>query len=165
MHKGDCSNWKYLKKKKAGSRKRAKNFHALCASPTEMRRNPTRPLPPPALALLLLAGVAEGRLRNAKVLSREPAQAAAAEGKPATPKYSRQCALPAHLPCERPVARSPVKWSGYMERSLLGESHPPHMESGYVNVTAEDYLFYLFFGPHEAAPRCGSPSLRADAAP
>ena len=49
---------------------------------------------------------------------------------------------PRKIPCDQPTPRAPVEFpDGVVGRA----AHPFKMHSGYVNVTAEDYLFYWHF--------------------
>ena len=49
---------------------------------------------------------------------------------------------PRNIPCDRPTPRAVVDFpDGVVGRA----AHPFKMHSGYVNVTAEDYLFYWHF--------------------
>lgn len=54
------------------------------------------------------------------------------------------------LPCKEPVKRAPVKFPPEL---ILGGESNVEMYSGYVNVTATDYLFYWFAqARHDAVP-------------
>lgn len=76
--------------------------------------------------------------------------AAAAVAACALPAQARLTALhagcqawdrPGRKLCEDPVRRAPVNFPKHL---LLGKSIKSKMFSGYVNVTSEDFLFYLF---------------------
>eukprot|EP00316_Scyphosphaera_apsteinii_P008541 CAMPEP_0119301548 /NCGR_PEP_ID=MMETSP1333-20130426/3319_1 /TAXON_ID=418940 /ORGANISM="Scyphosphaera apsteinii, Strain RCC1455" /LENGTH=457 /DNA_ID=CAMNT_0007303661 /DNA_START=73 /DNA_END=1446 /DNA_ORIENTATION=- len=55
------------------------------------------------------------------------------------------------LPCAAPTRRAPVSFPLDITRGLA----PPidfEMESGYINVTSSDYLFYWYMGPRAGTP-------------
>ena len=62
-----------------------------------------------------------------------------------------EVATPSQLPCKEPITRAPVN---FPSQYLVGFEPVVDfvMESGYINVTAEDYLFYWFTGATSAAP-------------
>ena len=62
-----------------------------------------------------------------------------------------EVATPSQLPCKVPITRAPVN---FPSQYLVGFEPVVDfvMESGYINVTAEDYLFYWFTGATSAAP-------------
>ena len=49
--------------------------------------------------------------------------------------------VPDKLLCDAPVRRAPVDFPAAMTRGFAPPIDFP-MESGYINVTADDYLFY-----------------------
>eukprot|EP01047_Picozoa_sp_COSAG01_P100091 COSAG01_NODE_29998_length_625_cov_1.342205_1_plen_159_part_00 len=83
----------------------------------------------------------------ARLLPGSSTLAAASSPQPAPHTSSQQLphySPPKVVPCEQPVARAPVRFPA----SLVGRApHTFDMSSGYINVTAQDYLFYWLHGP------------------
>ena len=62
---------------------------------------------------------------------------------------------PRVVPCEEPVRRAPVR----LPASLAGAApHSFEMNSGYINVTEADYLFYWHFEAQRPDPNPENPA-------
>ena len=100
----------------------------------------------------LLVGLPLFLVADARLHQRYSALSHGSASQAKATEASDLCQPPTALPCDKQqlVGRQKVEFHHAFNSTPLALHSTP--ESGYVPVTDRDYLFFLFFSPHKAAP-------------